>query len=462
MRLHYLFLALTLLFYGCGSSNDDNDVYQSIPNLKERYKPGGETTIQESGFFSFNNPAPNLSASDLETHLRGDALFEETFVASPSEKNQGLGIQYNNTSCENCHPKDGRSAFPKPINSFSGFFLRASLPGKNSNGGAIPVPGFGDQLQNHAILGHKPEVQFSVKYEAIPISFADGTKVILKKPIYSVYDTYIPMPENTLFSPRIAPPIFGLGLLEAIKEEDILAQEDEFDRNKDGISGKANWVWDVETNTTRLGRFGWKANTPSIKMQVAGAYHADMGITSVLFPKDSDFMQPNGSQNSDDDPEISEETLNDVTFYNRTLAVPAARNLEDRDVIRGYYLFEDAKCSSCHTPRYQTGTFLGIPAISNQVIYPYTDMLLHDMGENLADNRPDYLANGNEWKTRPLWGIGLTKIANGHTDFLHDGRAHSIEEAILWHGGEAKNAQQYYTNLSKKDRDALIKFIESL
>ena len=263
------------------------------------------------------------------------------------------------------------------------------------------------------------------------------------------------MPSNAMFSPRLAPPVFGLGLLEAIPETDILTKQDIGDFDNDGISGKANYVWDPETQTTKLGRFGWKASAPSVLVQTAGAYNNDMGVTSPLFPIESSYGQLNGELTLNDDPEISQKILDEATFYCRTLAVPAARDLDDVDVVAGYQVFKDLKCTSCHTPRHVTGTFPGIQEISNQTIYPYTDMLLHDMGDELADGRSDFLANGREWKTRPLWGIGLTELVNGHTDFLHDGRAKNIEEAILWHGGEAEKSKNNYTKLSLEKREQL-------
>lgn len=459
LNLKILSLVILALLTSCSK---DESYLPVIPNVEERTMAGGETTIFERGFFSFDNPAPNLNASNLETHLAGDAEFEQVFVTAPSVVNPGLGKIFNNTSCINCHPKDGRAPFPTEVNERSGFFLRTSISGTNANGGPNPVPGFGLQLQNQAVYGVTPEVQFTVTYTNVSVTFTDGTVVILKKPIYGVTNAYITFPLGAMLSPRIAPPVFGLGLLEAIKEEDILAKQDINDTNGDGISGKPNYVWDVETQTTKLGRFGWKANTATVMHQSAEAYNQDMGITNYLFPVESSYGQTNGEQDLNDDPEISDDILNSVALYCRTLAVPAARNLEDETVARGYELFDAAKCSSCHTPRYVTGTFNGIPAISNQTIYPYTDMLLHDMGEGLADGRPDFLANGNEWKTRPLWGIGLTDNVNGHTNFLHDGRANNIEEAILWHGGEAKQSQEYYRSLSKIDREALLTFVNSL
>lgn len=448
-----------IAFFSC--KKDDDNYTQVIPDVEERILAGGETTIFESGFFSFDNPAPNLIATNLEKHLSGDAEFEQAFVTAPAPVNSGLGAQFNNTSCIACHPKDGRTPFPQDINSVSGFFLRVSIPGTNPHGGPNPAPGFGDQLANHAIFGKIPEVQFGVTYQNLPVKFDDGTVVVLKKPIYSITESYIPMPSNALFSPRLAPPVYGLGLLEAITEADILSKEDIADADNDGISGKANYVWNPETKTMALGRFGWKASAPTVMTQSAGAYNNDMGVTSPLFPVEPSYGQTNGD-NLNDDPEISQQVLDDVALYCRTLAVPAARNLDDPNVVRGYELFENAKCTACHTPRHVTGEFSGIPAISNQTIYPYTDMLLHDMGEELADGRTDFLADGNEWKTRPLWGIGLTKVVNGHTNFLHDGRARNIEEAILWHGGEAKRSKKFYTSLAENDRKALLEFINSL
>lgn len=453
-------LILGLLVISC-SDNDEYKRLTEIPNIEERLFAGGETTIFANTFFSFDNPAVNLNTQNLETHLDGDAQFEQAFVTAPAIVNSGLGAQFNNTSCIGCHPSDGRSSFPSNINDFSGFFLRISVSGTDAHGGPNPAPGFGDQLANHAIFGKQPEVKFNVTYIDKVVNFSDGTEVILKKPIYSVEDSYISMPSDAVFSPRLGPPVFGLGLLEAITEHDILLKQDINDIDDDGISGKANYVWNQETQSITLGRFGWKANSATVMTQSAGAYNNDMGITNPLFPMESSYGQTNGD-NLNDDPEISQEIIDQVALYCRTLAVPAARNLEDKNVIRGYELFEDAKCSSCHTPKYITGNFSGISAISNQTIYPYTDMLLHDMGDDLADGRQDFLADGNEWKTRPLWGIGLTNLVNGHTDFLHDGRAKSIEEAILWHGGEAEDSQKYYTNLSKTDREALLAFVNAI
>ncbi len=460
-------LTILLINGGLLSSCNNNDSSTTDPtpptiDLSSRLNAGGETTVFEETSVAFETPAPNLNATNLEIHLQGDAEFEAAFVTAPAQVNSGVGPIFNNNSCIACHPRDGRAPFPNDINQLSGFFLRSSIEGTDPHGGPNPVPDFGVQLQNQAVFGHEPEVKFKVIYEEIVETFADGTQVTLKKPIYSIASSYITMPGNTMLSPRLAPPVFGLGLLEAIPESSILAQEDINDANGDGISGKANYVWDAETQSKKLGRFGWKANTPSVLVQTAGAYVEDMGITNPLFPIESGINQSNGQDALIDDPEVTQEILDAVTLYCRTLGVPAPRGIERNSVQRGAAIFEEINCVSCHTPQQKSGNFPGIPSISNQTFYPYTDMLLHDMGEDLSDGRPDFEADGNEWKTRPLWGIGLTQLINGHTDLLHDGRAKSILEAILWHGGEAQKSKEDFKTLSASDRQALLDFVNSL
>lgn len=458
--LKYLSLIVTCSFILISCSDNESE-YEDLPTLEDRLYAGGETTVFLTSSNSFSTPAANLAGSDLDMHLNGDFDFESVFVTAPGQVNPGLGTIFNNSSCVSCHPRDGRASFPSDLSSRSGFFFRVSLPGQNSNGGVIPVPGFGTQIQNQAIFGYQPEGQFMVSFSPIVETLADGTQIVLQKPSYSLINTYIPFPSNGLISPRIGSPVFGLGLLEAIPEANILANQDINDANGDGISGKANYVYDLISGSTKLGRFGWKANTATILEQCAGAYNGDMGITSYLLPNETGFGQTNGSDGLGDDPEVSTQILNNVAFYCRTLAVPAPRNLSNESVRRGAKIFDQIECAKCHIPKMQTG-FSSISALSNQMIYPYSDMLLHDMGNDLADNRPDYLANGNEWKTRPLWGIGLTQVVNGHTQFLHDGRAKSITEAILWHGGEAQNAKTKFKQLSTKDRNNLLAFLNSL
>lgn len=266
-----------------------------------------------------------------------------------------------------------------------------------------------------------------------------------------------------MISPRAAPAMIGLGLLEAIPEEDIVAAADEDDADGDGISGRPNRVWNKDTGKQALGRLGWKANQPDMHHQAAGAFLGDMGITSSLFSSpdcteaESDCaLAPNGGE-----PEIGDERLDRVVFYSRTLAVPARRDVDDPGVVSGKHLFEQAGCAACHTQSFRTGEF-EIAELANQKIHPYTDLLLHDMGPELSDDRPDFLAAGEEWRTPPLWGLGLVHVVNHHRYLLHDGRARGFAEAILWHGGEAEASREAFRALPREDREALISFLESL
>ncbi len=419
---------------------------------EEEYFAGGQTTIFDATSAAFSSPAANLSEEHLEKHFSGDLTFEQTYVTAPASMLGGLGPVFNNTSCVSCHTLDGRGAEPS--------VFRVSLPGAAANGGPLAVPLFGTQMQDKAVVGISPEGKVTIAYIEETFYFGDGTPYYLRKPVYTITDTYSGIPANAMMSVRVAPPVFGLGLLEAISENDIVAYSDVNDLNDDGISGKPNYVWDVKNNMAKLGRFGWKANQPHLDQQTAGAFSEDMGITSPLFPSESCYGQSQ-YDGLNDDTEIDDYKLDVTSFYTKTLAVPAPRNLDDATVMKGKQLFYEANCNSCHKPSWTTGV-AEIPELSDQKIFPYTDMLLHDMGDGLADNRPDFLADGNEWKTRPLWGIGMTMIANGHTNYLHDGRARNIQEAILWHGGEAETAKEFYRNLSKEDRDALLKFLNAL
>ena len=461
--MKYISLLTVLLFssFFISCSSDDATPYEELPSLLDRQLAGGSTTVFINTSNAYGTPAPNLSGADLALHLTGDLTFESVYVTPPNKVNGGLGPIFNNSSCISCHPKDGRAPFPTNLNARSGFFMRVSLPGIADNGGPVPVPSFGLQIQNQAVFGVEPEAQFQVTYSTIVEELADGTKVTLRKPHYSLVESYIPIPANILLSPRIGSPVFGLGLLEAIPEEDILAQIDANDANQDGIYGKANYVYDVISKQTKLGRFGWKANTASLLEQCAAAFNNDMGITNYVFPYETGYGQTNGDDGLKAGIEVSNALVDAVTFYTQTLAVPASRFHDNQNVRNGARIFEEIDCAKCHIPKQKTGPS-PIKALAYQTIYPYTDMLLHDMGEDLADGRPDFMATGREWKTRPLWGIGFQYLVNGHTQFLHDGRAANLTEAILWHGGEAQRAKDKFKQLSKKEREDLLAFLNSL
>ena len=336
----------------------------------------------------------------------------------------------------------------------------------------IPEPTYGGQLQDLAIAGHKAEGRVAISYDEQPVELADGEVVVLRAPAYTIDDlAYGPLHPKTMMSPRIAQPMIGLGLLEAIAAEDILANADPDDADSDGISGKPNRVWSHEHDQVMLGRFGWKAGNPTLHQQNSDAMAGDIGISNPLFPNafgDCTSLQkacraaPDGRSERHDGHETGHLVMDKILFYTRNLAVPVRRDIDDPTVLRGKKMFYETGCIACHTPKFITPK-VGVPdAQAFQLIWPYTDLLLHDMGDGLADNRPEGDANDREWRTPPLWGIGLTKIVNGHTYFLHDGRARNLKEAILWHGGEAAGAQQRFVDLAKPDREALITFLNSL
>ncbi|HUQ82457.1 MAG TPA: di-heme oxidoredictase family protein [Gemmatimonadaceae bacterium] len=422
---------------------------------------GGATTVFDITEDAFSHDSPNLNKAELALHKQGDEEFEAPFEESPKSEHAGLGPVFDNVSCEGCHSGDGRGRPPQNGEQAESFLFRISYPGKDAvTGGPLNVPGFGGQLQLRAITGLAPEAGASITYTEVQGRFADGTPYSLTVPSYSFYASYLPLSTKMLFSPRAAPFNFGLGLLEAIPEAAMLAREDPDDANSDGISGVANRVWDAAAKRTVIGRFGWKAGAPNLVQQTAGAYNGDMGVTSSLFPAEScEGDRPECARHA---VEVSDANVLAVARYMQTLGVPARRHVNDPVAGRGEAVFYEVGCAGCHTPTSTTGRLTGVPSVSNQVIHPYTDLLLHDMGTDLADNRRDFEANGKEWRTPPLWGIGLVQTVNGHSRFLHDGRARSLMEAVLWHGGEAKGARDAVLQLSASSRAALVKFLESL
>ncbi len=434
---------------------DQFDETQYDPRLS-----GGLATVFDETSRAFGHEIDGMNEADIHAHEVGDRSVEQTFVTAPAPVNSGLGPVFSNVSCISCHHNDGKGS---PTSGFvnSSMLFRLSILGTDAHGGPLPVPGFGLQLQDLATFGVTPEAKVAISYSNQIITFPDGEIVTLRVPAYTINNPYTPLPGTYLFSPRMAPPFFGLGLLQNISETTILSHADETDSDGDGISGKANYVWDAYLNKTMIGRFGMKANTATILTQVAAAYSQDMGVTNYLFPTESSFGQPQ-YDNRNDDTELQDSVLNGVAFYIKSLAVPARRNVLDPVNISGEQIFKQINCSSCHLPTVQTGVDVTFPQLSNQRIHPYTDLLLHDMGAGLADNRPDFLATGSEWKTPALWGIGLFERTNGTPFYLHDGRARTIEEAILWHGGEAETSKNKFKELSTSDRKALVKFIKSL
>lgn len=420
---------------------------------------GGAATVFLSNSQAFGKMVEGLGSYDQKMHELGDGIFSQTFVSSPAPHFQGLGTIFNNVSCISCHHNDGKGT-PTMGTVQSSLLTRISIPGSDANGGPLAAPGFGVQLQDKSNNG-PAEASIQISYEEIPFQFGDGETASLRKPTYTVSAPYIPLPAEYMISVRLAPPVFGLGLLELIPESEIVANADPDDKNGDGISGKANYVYNPYTKKTELGRFGLKANAPTLQIQVASAFQEDMGITNYVFPKESSFGQIQ-YKDFGGGTDIDDTTLNATIFYTKTLSVPARRDVTDSAALQGERIFARISCSSCHLPTLQTGIDVRLPMLSNQRIHPYTDLLLHDMGPGLADGRTDFLANGNEWRTMPLWGIGLFPKTNGKPYYLHDGRARTLTEAILWHGGEAQRARDNFVALPKSERDALLKFLSSL
>lgn len=438
-------------------------------------KSGGDTSVKKDGANAYSLPSGNLPMTKRLDFSVGNSFFRNPWVQAPAstDARDGLGPLFNTNGCQNCHIKDGRGHPPEANDTHAvSMLVRLSIPAMTPEqkkayikDGVIPEPTYGGQLQDFALQDQTPEGQIKITYTDVPVKFTDGTEVVLRKPKLEITDLgYGDMHPDTQFSARVAPPMIGLGLLESIPDATLEAWADEQDKNADGISGKTNRVWDVQTNDFAIGRFGWKAGQPTLMQQNAAAFNGDVGLTSRLFPNENCTSRqslcadlPNGGQ-----PEVSDKILNFVEFYSQHLAVPIRRNVNDDQVVLGQKLFASAGCESCHKTNVKTAKREGLPALSEQTIHPYTDMLLHDMGEGLADHRPEYLASGTEWRTPPLWGIGYTQEVNGHTYFLHDGRARNLMEAVLWHGGEAEAAKSKVLTFNQKERDALIAFLNSL
>ena len=402
---------------------------------------GGSTTVFNTGPNAFGMPLANISRSNRRAHVVGNSFFNKNWVFSPSSTTarDGLGPLFHARSCSSCHVKDGRGAPTNDSSTSIGLLFRLSVPGKSSGD-----PVLGVQLATKAAPGVEPEGTVNVSYEEEEIGFDNLKTASLRKPQYELIanDHYGKPHAEIQFGPRIAQQLVGVGLLEAVTDKTILANADPNDEDGDGISGKPNFIFNPESKKRELGRFGWKANEANLRTQTASAFLRDMGITSPIHPIE-DFTEPQKEKINltliANPPDIDDSKFERVVTYLRTLAPPAQRNANDPSVKRGDILFNKIGCSKCHIPTLRTGSDAAIDELKNQPIKPYSDLLLHDMGEGLADGIQDSLASGSEWRTPPLWGIGLTKTVNGNTFFLHDGRARSIEEAILWHGGEGSN-----------------------
>lgn len=428
---------------------------------------GGDTTVFDATRNAFSFPVRNLKEEHRAAFFVGNSFFNQNWIVAPASPagRDGLGPLFNARSCSACHFKDGRSQPPEPGVPMTVMLLRASVPGRGPHGEPVPDPIYGGQIQGQAIPGVAPEADAVISYEEQPGQFADGEKYSLRKPTYTLRNFgYGPAATNLLLSPRVAPAMIGVGLLEAVPEETIRALEDPDDRNGDGISGRVNVVWDQVAEKKALGRFGWKAEQPTVHQQSATAFVQDIGITSSVHPRDNNtaLQVIHTRQLAQHTSEVSDKILSDVVAYSCLLGVPARRKVSDSVVQRGQRLFSEAGCTKCHLPVLKTASSWKFPELAGQIIRPYTDLLLHDMGDALSDHRPSFEAEGREWRTPPLWGIGLVEKVNGHTSFLHDGRARNLSEAILWHDGEAKASGATFRSMPRMDREALLEFLKSL
>ncbi len=438
----------------------------------------GIFTTPEAGANAFSIPIGMLDKEQAAQFAKGREQFHEAWVVAPDPSGVwGLGPTFNEDRCAHCHENNGRARAPaERQEAVRGMLVRLSVPGQGLHGEPRPHPAYGDQLHHRGMPGRVPaDGQAIFSNAAREVSFADGETLNLRLPkIEFAALQFGELGADIMISPRIAPAMVGLGLLEAVPEQAILAIARE--QEKLGVSGKPNYVWDHENSRNALGRFGWKAGQPNLRQQIAAAFLGDIGATSHFSPEENcpsvqaqclDVPSASkcggqGGCTGNYRPEVVPSRLNNIALYLQTLAVPARRNANDPEVKRGERLFSQANCNACHVSELKTGPKPAILAAADLTIHAYTDVLLHDMGDDLADGRPEYLADGREWRTPPLWGIGLVGEVNGQSDLLHDGRARNVTEAILWHGGEAMQSRELFRSLPKADREALVKFVNSL
>lgn len=415
---------------------------------------GGGTTVQRVDSEAYSQPAPNLgSEAERLQHDIGETGFLRNFARVRIRGEIRVGPQFNSPSCVSCHVGGGRGALQLPAHGRSSdTVVKVSLSAGKAlyPGGPVPVPQVGLQVRDHALRGSTPDAKVMIRWSSTFGTYGNGSAYELRSPQPVFSAARRTSLSAALKSLRRTPPMFGSGLLEAVPDSTLTALADPNDGNADGISGRTNRVWDVARKRSAIGRFGYKAGSPSLRQQVAAAYATDMGVTNPIF-------HPPGER-----ADILGKTLDATTFYSATLGVPQARDQGLAAVQRGRLRFSEFGCAACHVETLTTGPS-EVSALAFQEIHPFSDLLLHDMGTGLADNRPEYLASGSEWRTSPLWGIGLADTVLGRpATYLHDGRARTLEEAILWHGGEAEQAKERFRSSSESTREDLVAFLRSL
>jgi len=457
---------------------------QPAAELPQRARSGGQLTVADESQSAYAHPAPVLDGKQQELFALGHQMFSNRWAFFWFENAEfGRGPTSNAQACTACHTNNGRgltTGTPSPANGVGGaardhhisvpfepapnLVVRISIAGEDAHGGPKPHPHYGDQLQVFGVKGVIPaEGKFDVQWREHTVTLDDGEQVALRAPVLSISDlAYGPLGTDAMTGLRLAPALIGVGLLEAIPEETIVQLAGR--APVAGIHGKVNRVWDESQGKTVLGRFGLKANHGSLREQVAAAFINDIGLSSPVYPEQNCPSIQSGckEQMTAGKPEITPLRLAATELYLRALLVPARRHTDDPQVRRGERIFADAHCAVCHVPELKTGEYAPMPQLAGQTVQPFTDLLVHDMGEGLADGRPDYLAGRSDWRTAPLWGIGLSRTVNGAGGFLHDGRARNFTEAILWHGGEAQVSQEVFRQLPRADRAALIAFLQSL
>lgn len=436
----------------------------------------GSFTIAVDDARAFSEPAPVLNPKQRQMFMVGRNIFNRQWASVVSLNGDwGLGPTFIADRCSTCHVNAGRGSPPQSADEqLLSMLVRLSLPGEGPHGEPLPHPNYGSQIQNRSLdgsnidLAYGPqavpaEAQLYLDWERRDVAFADGEIVSLRKPVLRIENpNFGAIGADTLTSLRIAQPVFGLGFLEAVPESALHALARE--QRARGYNGRPNIVRDEIGQRNVLGRFGWKANEPGLRQQIATAAIADMGLASRLFPEQNcpPVQEICARHIPGNFPEIINHEIDALELWLRGLAVPARRNMDDPEVRRGEQLFERAQCSVCHVPELRTGPFPEMPQLADQAFRAYTDLLLHDMGEDLADGRPDFRAGPRDWRTPPLWGLGLTQTVSGSTALLHDGRARDVTEAILWHGGEAEGSRDAFRNMAKDERKALVRFVESI
>jgi CxxC motif-containing protein (DUF1111 family) len=456
----------------------------SLSEIPVEASLGGQLSVVDATESAYSNPSPSMDAKQAELFALGHKMFNNRWAFFWFENAEfGRGPTSNAQACTTCHVGNGRGlAWGAPVRSKAvdgaprdhhitvpfepapNMVVRISLKGDGPNGGPKPHPYYGDQLQIFGVKGViAAEGSFSIQWQEKIVTLDDGESVSLRSPLLSISElAYGPLGDDAMVGLRLAPPLIGLGLLEAIPEQTIV----ELSKRAPiaGIHGRANRVWDESQNKTVLGRFGLKANHGSVREQVAAAFINDIGLSTPVYPDQNCPEVQKGCKELmvAGKPEITPIRLAATELYVRMLSVPVRRQIDDPKVQRGEQVFGAVHCAQCHVPSLKTGEFRELPQLAEQTIHPFTDLLLHDMGQGLADGRPDFLAGGSEWRTPPLWGIGLSETVNGAGAFLHDGRARNFTEAIMWHDGEANASRQAFSGLSRADRDALIAFLKSL